>query len=69
MKFNFTGTNYVKVLKYLAILIPATGTLYATIAPSLGLPLAQEVAEVSAGVTAFIMVAVGLAKPDTEENE
>ena len=64
MKFNFTGTKYVKVLKGLAIVISAAGTLYATIATPLGLPAAKEVVEVAAGVTAFVMVLVGLAKPE-----
>ena len=69
MRFNFTGTKHVQILKWFATIIPALGTLYATIAMILGLPLGKEVVAICLAVETFIMVLIGAAKPDTEDTE
>ena len=68
MKINFTGTTYVRALKWLAIVIPALAALYEGVASALGLPFGNIIVEVAGYMTVFIMVLVGLA-PSEESTD
>ena len=69
MKFNFAGTKHVQILKWLVIAIPAFAALYDGIASALGLPFGSVAVEIAGYATVFVMVLVGLAKPDMEGTE
>ena len=64
MRFNFSGSELVRILKWLAMIIPALATAYASIATIAGLPYGSEVVEISAVIVTLIMAVVGFASPD-----
>ena len=67
MNFNFAGTKYVQTLKWIATILPAIGALYLGIATTLGLPMGNEVVGICMTLETFVMVLVGLAKPEETE--
>ena len=61
---KFTGKSYVVVFKWLATIFPALGVLYVALAETWNLPFGEQIAATLGAFTTFLMVIIGISKPD-----
>ena len=65
---RFTGKKAIIVFKWLATVIPAFGVLYFGLSQVWSLPFGQEITASCGLVTTFLMVAVGISKPEESQD-